>query len=493
MRIKIGSRKSDLARLQAKHIGRLLQSTHSGLQIEYDFRESLGDKNLNDPLWKAPEKGLFTSDLAEALEKKSVDLVVHSWKDLPIEESAHRTVVGTCRRADPRDLLLVKKSSLPKISQSLSLRIFSSSPRREYCLTRYLPELWPHELKKIEVLSVRGNIPTRVRKLIETQDVDALVVAKAALDRLMGSPEPEFKEVGDQLHLWIQSCQWMILPLSTFPTAPAQGALAIEILSSRDDLKGLLRPVIDVQATENVVNERAVLKSYGGGCHQKIGCTILNSKTDVPVKSLIGMTDQGETLKSLGVLNPVDRVGAVWSTKSWDSYKVRKSMKVDLATLKRHSLILVSKAEALPKGFHEIRSSEQILWTAGLTTWRKLAQQGYWVQGCSDGLGLESPDLEFLRLSAAKPLLVTHLRDNLPQSAVPTYSLEWKQNPPKPSLEPNQALYIRSRMDFEMAQKLGIFDEPRRVYCGLGETFSFLQQFRSFFRELIAVHSEENL
>lgn len=494
MHLRIGSRKSDLARLQAQHIGRLIQAAHPQVQITYDFSESLGDKNLEDPLWKAPEKGLFTSDLAQALENESVDLVVHSWKDMPIEENGKRMVMGTCRRADPRDLLLVKKTALSRISETRGIRIFSSSPRREYCLSQFLPELWPQGLDDVQVTSVRGNIPTRVRKLIESPEIDALVVAKAALDRLIASPEEEFKEVGLQLQKWIQQCRWMVLPLTTFPTAPAQGALAIEILSAREDLKKLLESVVDLTATQQVRQERAVLKAYGGGCHQKIGCTILNSKSGVAVRSLIGLTDQGEKLKSLAVQGFEKSEHPVWSTKPWDSSKVRRPIleaEKSLKSLADDATILISKAEALPSEFQT--QDRQILWVAGLATWKKLAQKGYWIHGCSDGLGLQPPELEFLARRDGSCVLLTHAREDLPPLAIPTYSVDWSQLPSTPELGSDTAIYIRSRMDFEMARKLGLFDQPRRVYCGLGETFSFLQQFRSLFKELSAVHSEENL
>ncbi len=489
MRLKIGSRKSDLARLQAQHVGRLLTQAHPGrIEIEYDFRESLGDKNLSDPLWKAPEKGLFTSDLAESLENQSVDLVVHSWKDMPIEISPLRRVVGTTRRADPRDLLLIKKSCLERVRLKKKLEIFSSSPRREYCLTRFLSELWPHDLSAVNVTSVRGNIPTRLKKLMETSEIDGLAVAKAALDRLIGSSADEFQSVSEQLQAWIRDCVWMALPLSTFPTAPAQGALAIEILSVRLDIETLLAPIIDFPETERVIKEREVLKSYGGGCHQKIGCSVIPSRSGVPVQFLIGCTDQGEKLFKQGILEKKPFQGKVWSTKAWDQFKNRTEIATaDLA----QDLVLVSKAEALPKNWKP--KSQQVVWTAGIQTWKKLARQGLWVNGSADGLGLGPPPLDFLAGNLKSSVVVTHQRFDLPSTAVATYSVSWATKPERPNLEPGQAIYVRSRMDFELALELGLFEEPRIVYCGLGETFLYLEKQKHLFQDLRSVLSEEDV
>ena len=88
MRVTIGSRRSDLARIQAYQVGETLRGAHPQIEINYSFHESLGDKNLNDPLWQMPEKGVFTQDFREGLLRGDFDLVVHSWKDLPLEGRA---------------------------------------------------------------------------------------------------------------------------------------------------------------------------------------------------------------------------------------------------------------------------------------------------------------------------------------------------------------------------------------------------------------------
>jgi len=86
VRLRIAARKSDLARLQALMVGDALAAAQPGCELEYLFRESLGDKNLSDPLWQSPERGVFTEDFVEDLREGRVDLVVHSWKDLPTED-----------------------------------------------------------------------------------------------------------------------------------------------------------------------------------------------------------------------------------------------------------------------------------------------------------------------------------------------------------------------------------------------------------------------
>ena len=124
MRLKLAARKSDLARLQAYLVGTALEAQDPSLQVDARFRESLGDKNLTDPLWQAPEKGVFTEDFHRDLVEGAADLVVHSWKDLPVAEKPE-TMVAACLRADSRDLLLFKRSSSPRVAHSGRLAVLA--------------------------------------------------------------------------------------------------------------------------------------------------------------------------------------------------------------------------------------------------------------------------------------------------------------------------------------------------------------------------------
>lgn len=130
--LRIGSRRSDLARLQAQMVGQRLGTT------SYVYKEAPGDVNLKDPLWKMPEMGVFTSFLRRYLVSNEIDLVVHSWKDLPIEADPETEIVSTLPRADSRDLLLVSHEGLAEAYRTGTLVILSSSPRRKYNLPDFL-------------------------------------------------------------------------------------------------------------------------------------------------------------------------------------------------------------------------------------------------------------------------------------------------------------------------------------------------------------------
>src|SRR5438105_1511400 len=238
MRLTIASRRSELARIQALQVGEALRTAHPQLEINYSFRESLGDKNQNDPLWRMPEKGVFTQDFREGLLRGEFDLVVHSWKDLAIEGDPETEIAATLPRADARDLLLVHEERWPEVERTGVMSILTSSPRRSYNLGSFLRDALPVQLSELNFVDVRGNVPTRVRKLFEL--ADGLIVAKAAIDRLLEAKQSEFAAIQTDLRRALAQCRWMVLPLRENPSAPAQGALAIEIVRRRADLRELL-------------------------------------------------------------------------------------------------------------------------------------------------------------------------------------------------------------------------------------------------------------
>ncbi len=392
-KLVIAARQSDLARLQAYRVGTELKRIFSDLEIEYAFRASLGDKNLEDPLWKMPEKGVFTEDFLGDLIDGRADLVVHSWKDLPTEKRTETAIVATLPRADSRDLLLVRRDRFTAIRSSRKIKILTSSPRRAYNLAPFLKDHLPFDSVDVVFENVRGNIPTRLRKMLEL-DVDGLVVAKAALDRLLEAPEPEFANVQAVIKEALARAAWMVLPLSANPTAAAQGALAVEIRRDRSDLGAMLSRIHCAATFSAVTHEREVLASYGGGCHQKIGVSVLE-RAYGNLMYLRGLTDAGEVLnvkKLDSAANPKSEAKADYFPRSGEeaSFFERETLPAgDWAWAQDESCLWVARESAVPGDFRF--RDDTVVWTAGLETWRKLARRGVWVSGTADGLGEREP------------------------------------------------------------------------------------------------------
>ncbi len=474
MHLRISARKSDLARLQAYQVGEALQKKIPGTVIQYYFRESLGDKNLTDPLWKMPEKGVFTEDFLQDLLEEKTDMIVHSWKDLPTLPHIQTQVVATLPRADQRDMLLFKKSSVERVQSSAVLHVFSSSPRRAYNLENFLKEHLPYGLKDVQFHSVRGNIQTRVKKMLEDPAVDGLIVAKAAIDRLLMAKALEFQETRNFLRETLQRLNWVVLPLSVNPNAAAQGALAIEIKKGRRDLEKILQQINCSETFECAQKERDILASFGGGCHQKIGVAVLR-RTYGDVFFLKGLTDQGKTLdeKSLFRESKAVKVETAKLASSKE-LKVERIHYLDVNIPSGIQGLWIAKAEAFPEPLS--RSFDGLIWTAGLQTWKKLALQGVWVHGSSEGLGEdENPQIENLFGSVISWAKLTHKeapRDP-PKEVIFTYELtisaeDWKMGA-------REVFFWNSGSRFLAALK----KEPdlihKRHACGPGNTYKVLR------------------
>lgn len=486
MRVVIASRKSDLARIQAYTVGQSLQKANPDLKIQFYFRESLGDINAKDPLWKMPEKGVFTEDFHQGLLSGEWDMVVHSWKDLPILHRQGTQIVATLPREDVRDLLLVKSS----FQGGDTMQIFTSSPRREYNLGRSLQSLLPWPLKTLEFQPVRGNILTRIRKLLQSE-AQGLVVAKAALDRILSTESifdsadltNEFSTARQELRQALAELKWMVLPIQLNPPAAAQGALAVEIKNDRDDLKALFQKIHCPETFACVEKERQMLQSWGGGCHQKIGVSVLQKKYG-RITLAQGQSDQGHAIDIFDFAPQEQQTRTSFTyfprTPQEGLWFDRHPESVDPEWIKCNAHY-VSKAEALPLTVRPIE--ESLIWTSGIKTWQHLAQRGLWVNGSSESLGED----EDFRLQSLDALAATRQWAKWTHSQgepspgykiIHSYRLTPRETPPQLSPETDNFFWM-SGSSFEQAVSLYPWLINKTHWSGPGHTHQRLQQILS--------------
>lgn len=245
MKVRVGTRASRLALLQAEEVIRALKSVEPRLEAEVVKIRTTGDKLLDAPLSRIGQKGVFVKEIEEALLQGAIDIAVHSMKDLPTKLPQGLVVGAVPRRLDPRDVLLLKEGLFWPPGDGKGLRVGTSSLRRKVQLQAFWPSL--------EVLPLRGNLDTRLKKL-HKGDYDLIVVAMAGLIRLLGGIPPGFKAVFED----------RMLP------APGQGALAVECLEGSPLLE-LLSAIEDPQSAREVLAERSFLEEMGGGCQVPLG------------------------------------------------------------------------------------------------------------------------------------------------------------------------------------------------------------------------------
>jgi hydroxymethylbilane synthase len=243
--IRIGTRASELALRQARLVEASL--AQRGFACEIVTFKTTGDKKLDEPLSGIGAKGLFTHELEVALSKGKVDCCVHSLKDLPTESASGLEIVAQLEREDPRDVLVVNRVIQADSLESVpsGSRVGTSSLRRRAQLLAIRPDL--------EVVDLRGNVPTRLQK-VESGQVHAAILAAAGLLRLNAQ---------GRITAFLEPPQWL--------PAAGQGAIAVQARSDDDELYDVFAS-LDHSPTSTATNaERAFLAALDGGCQIPIG------------------------------------------------------------------------------------------------------------------------------------------------------------------------------------------------------------------------------
>lgn len=262
--ITIGTRGSKLALAQTHMMRAALEAAHPGLAVVVETITTKGDVVLDRPLSAIGDKGLFVTEIEDALRAGRVDLAVHSAKDMPSELPVDMTLVVFPDREDPRDALLSRGGeTLDRLPEGA---LVGTSSLRRACQLRHLrPDL--------RIADLRGNVDTRLRKLHEGQ-YDAIVLAAAGLARLGLSAEVT-----------------ELLEPSRMVPAVAQGALAIETRAGDETVAALLAPLDDPATRAAVLAERAFLARIGGGCQVPLAAHATLANGRLSLVALIGSRD----------------------------------------------------------------------------------------------------------------------------------------------------------------------------------------------------------
>ncbi|MCL6498890.1 MAG: hydroxymethylbilane synthase [Firmicutes bacterium] len=242
MTLRVGTRASSLSRRQTDWVLQLLRRADPRVQFHVVPVRTAGDRTPR-PIAELGGVGWFTRELERALLEGAVDLVVHSLKDLPTETPGGLVVAATPPREDARDALVGRWPTLDALPRGA--RVGTSSPRRRAQLLAYRRDL--------EVVPLRGNVDTRLRK-VDAGEVEAAVLAAAGLVR--GGWEDRIRQYLDPE---------VMLP------APAQGALAVQVRESDGPLVELIRQIDHPPTRAAVRAERAFLRALGGGCTLPVG------------------------------------------------------------------------------------------------------------------------------------------------------------------------------------------------------------------------------
>ena len=482
--IKLGTRESKLAWSQSQWVAQQIESKNENLKVKLVGIKTQGDLIQNIPLSQVEGKDFFTKELDLALLRGDVDLTVHSFKDLSLDRPNEFCVAAVPSRENPRDILICSEKIDQRIKDNKKIIIGTSSLRRVENVPELLSSILPHH-PNIELTNIRGNIDSRMDRLFlnETHEryCDGIILAHAGVKRL-------FDNLNEQLMLRekFKKFKFMLLPISENPTAPAQGALAIECRKNDIEIYNAIRKIHD-PLTESIINEeRKILRHYGGGCHQRFGVTQFDMSSLGVVQIMKGKSLKGESLdqyfwskkpirgeENIVSLDPSD---ALEKEVTSNSSEIKKAIDL-LVNAKNKKVVFVAHSNAIENLSVDIFKVHRV-YVSGLKSWRKLASRGIWVEGCAEGFGFE-----FIRNDIFSKML-SHNIDGLEKCVVLTHSgatADWSGDefvvcaPYTLSLRIKNKnyltitdVYISSLLEFDTLKTY--VSETVRYACGPGKT-----------------------
>lgn len=267
----IGTRGSDLALWQANLVKKELERKNKNLKVEIKIISTKGDKILNMSLSKIGEKGLFTKELENELLNGSIDIAVHSLKDLPTQLPQDLILGAVTKRHSANDVLIARKKGIRITNLRENAVVATGSLRRSSQLLHLRPDIKTEEL--------RGNVPTRIKKFLES-DWDAIILARAGVERL-------------KMKKYISS----VIPLSQILPAVGQGALGIEIKKDNKAALDAIKKIHHEPTFIAVSAERALLKKLEGGCQVPIGANAKVTRSGLFLEAVVGSIDGSITFR----------------------------------------------------------------------------------------------------------------------------------------------------------------------------------------------------
>jgi len=267
--LRIGTRGSMLAKWQAESVRKQLFAA-TGVDAEIVIIKTAGDKLHLAPLTQIGGKGIFIKELEEALLDESIDLAVHSVKDIPTDTPSRLQFPAVCKRADVRDCL-VSANGVTLANLRQGARIGTGSLRRQAQLL--------HLRQDLDFRDLRGNVDTRLRK-VESGEYEAVVLAKAGLDRLGLS-----QRIAETLE-----------PDVCLP-AVGQGAIAVQARVKDTDAAAFLAPLDDAETRTAIIAERALLAAMQGGCQVPLGAWARMERGELVMEACVCSVDGVQYIK----------------------------------------------------------------------------------------------------------------------------------------------------------------------------------------------------
>ncbi len=379
----IAGRGSWLSLAQIELFKSKLLAIYPDLQVHVAIQQTAGDKDQTKPLHLVEGQNFFTVDVQRLLREQNADFAVHSMKDVSSIDFFANSAYAIIDRDIMHDVAVFRADIVDRLKQGASVTIGTSSPRRSRMavefLSQHLPRFGAPAL--VNAVPVRGNVDSRLQKLEEGL-YDGLILAGAGLNRLLA-----YGPAAETIHTLLADKKLMLLPLFECPPAIGQGAIVVEADAGNADAVAVLETVRNNELTKAIVMERQFAERYGYGCSQQFGAFhMLHPAGAFSYASGTGQSGREFTEWSFDApdISPGKSVFSCADyMRSFFEYEFPDN---DVSAA--HPVLFVSSQRAITPAFRKVAAGKNI-WAAGTKTWRALAKEGFWVDGCADSLGLE--------------------------------------------------------------------------------------------------------
>lgn len=388
--LRLGTRRSLLAMAQSNLIACALRELRPEQDVEVVALDTRGDRDLETPLDRVTDPDFFSAELDRALADGRIDFAVHSMKDIDAKRPANFSTAAIPARENPRDVVLFHADIVSRLDAGKPIRIGTSSARRRKNTEAFLQAHLPRRQRDpiLEFSPLRGPVEQRVARIAAPirddargdDALDGVVLALAGLERLWNDPHGR-----RALAPHLRNARWMVLPLSACPSAPAQGALALECRADDAPTRAVLRELHNEMTATLVRREHDAVAALPEAARATAGATAVQHELLGQLMYCSGSDGGSHQLDWSRPAAPIDRRAArPWDGGAWQGRHERSPVTHTLdtsdggAVFVAHWLAASDELSAAPRAR---------IWTSGTTSWRRLAARGLWIEGCADNLG----------------------------------------------------------------------------------------------------------
>lgn len=384
----VACRGSKLSLCQANLFISTVKNNHPECAFQLNIIRTRGDIMTHVPLETLDGKDFFTFEIQQALEKGEADFAVHSMKDISHLSFFKNNSYAVFDRDVLQDVVIFNPDIEHRLKENKPIRIGTSSPRRAALGLRFLEKGLPRFQANgpiLEASSIRGNVDNRLEQLNDGK-FDGIILAMAGLNRVISH-----SDTGEHIRKMLSTRRIMLLPLFECPPAANQGALIAEAHENNDDAMQILKSINQEDLLRQANQEREIMTQYGHpDCAQRFGVFSVNHKEN-EFSYASGWDSNNQYFQYWNYEKPralLPQEVLFFQELRKDAFSYHNL--TETSDEFKQPICMVSNYRAIHSKISIERLREKSIWTAGVSTWTKLAKLGLWVEGCADGMGLDT-------------------------------------------------------------------------------------------------------